>query len=73
MPVRPARPIRCSALARDTQPSMSLCAPLTGSHPSSLTRPESATKRMPSIVTADSAMFVAKTHLAELGREGSRV
>ena len=61
-PVRPARPFRCSALARLIPNSCKRCILYLGSQLISLTLPESAINLNPSIVIEVSAMFVARIH-----------
>ena len=58
IPVRPALPFLCSALALLTQNSLSRSILHTGSYVISFTLPESHTNLTPSMVTEVSAMFV---------------
>mmetsp|Transcript_24687 Transcript_24687/g.65242 ORF Transcript_24687/g.65242 Transcript_24687/m.65242 type:complete len:200 (-) Transcript_24687:170-769(-) len=59
--VRPARPRRCLALARETRTSSSDSMRFAGSKRFSFMRPQSMTKLTSSTVMAVSAMFVAMT------------
>ena len=58
----PARPLRCSALARLIQNSCRRCILYLGSKLISFTLPESTINRTPSIVTDVSAMLVDTMH-----------
>lgn len=62
-PVRPARPLRCSADDFDTQNSFKRCPLHEASYDISFTFPESTTKRIPSTVKDVSAIFVETIHL----------
>merc|ERR1719402_1541236 len=59
--VRPARPARCSALACDTSVMIRELTNVSGLNQTILTKHESITYEIPSIVMDVSAMFVATT------------
>ena len=70
--VRPARPARCTAPARETRSVTRRVRPLAGSNRASRARPQSTTMRTPSIVNEVSAMAVASTTLRRPGGDGAR-
>ena len=71
-PVRPARPRRCLAAAREINTSSSEAMRRSGSYLSSLTRPESMTKPTSSMVIDVSATLVARTTLITPPAAGGR-
>ncbi len=68
--VRPARPARCSAEAREMRCTSRRFMPLDGSNKLRRSSPASTTMRTPSMVRLVSAMFVASTILRRPARAG---